>query len=306
MDLINTSVDGVRAVIFDISGTVLDYGSRGPVAALVELFARHGLNISTAEARLPMGSHKRDHIKALLADATISSRWKKAHGLRPDEAVLNQLYAEFVPLQSEVVKQYCDVIPGVPTVMKELRRRNIKVANTTGFASSMIKDLIPLAAKGGYAPDLWVCPDDVGQGRPAPWMIFHAARKLGVYPPRTFVKVGDTPTDAAEGHAAGAWVVSVVRSGNEVGLGEAELKALPTEERENRLRTAQARLAACGPHYLIDSVADLIPVIDAISVRIARGENPCPAEFRQHIEAHPAEVHANPAELICGGMPIGQ
>ncbi|MBK7931754.1 MAG: hypothetical protein IPJ98_31015 [Bryobacterales bacterium] len=37
---------GVRAVIFDISGTVLDYGSRGPVVAFVELFARHGIAIS--------------------------------------------------------------------------------------------------------------------------------------------------------------------------------------------------------------------------------------------------------------------
>ena len=27
-----------RAVIFDISGTTLDYGSRGPVVAFVELF----------------------------------------------------------------------------------------------------------------------------------------------------------------------------------------------------------------------------------------------------------------------------
>jgi phosphonoacetaldehyde hydrolase len=296
-------MDGVRAVVFDISGTVLDYGSRGPVAALIELFARHGLSISTTEARGPMGAHKRDHIKSLLADATISARWEKIHGLRPDEAVLNQLYAEFVPLQTEVVKQYCDVIPGVPAMMEELRRRNIKVANTTGFASSMIKDLIPLAAKGGYSPDLWVCPDDVGQGRPAPWMIFHAARKLGIYPPRTFVKVGDTPADAAEGHAAGAWVVSVVRSGNEVGLAEAELNALPAAEQEARLRLAQARLAACGPHYLIDSVADLIPVINTISGRIARGETPCPAEFRQRFDARPAERRANPAELICGGTP---
>ena len=37
---------GVRAVIFDISGTTVDYGSRGPVVAFVELFARHGVAVS--------------------------------------------------------------------------------------------------------------------------------------------------------------------------------------------------------------------------------------------------------------------
>jgi phosphonoacetaldehyde hydrolase len=110
-------------------------------------------------------------------------------------------------------------------------------------------------------------------------MIFHAAKKLDVYPPRTFVKVGDTPADIAEGHAAGAWVVSVVNSGNEVGCSESELNALPVAEREAKIFRAQTKLSSYGPHYLIDTVADLMPVIDAISERIARGEMPTPAEF---------------------------
>ena len=105
-------------------------------------------------------------------------------------------------------------------------------------------------------------------------MAFHAARKLEVYPIRTLVKVGDTPADVAEADAAGMWSVSVVRSGNEVGLSEEELTALPAEEREVCLSRARARLAACGPHYLIDTVADLMPVLDTISARIARGERP--------------------------------
>jgi len=41
---------------------------------------------------------------------------------------------------------------------------------------------------------------------------------LDIYPMKTFVKLGDTPNDVAEAHAAGMWAVSVVRSGNEVGL----------------------------------------------------------------------------------------
>jgi phosphonoacetaldehyde hydrolase len=105
-------------------------------------------------------------------------------------------------------------------------------------------------------------------------MAFHAARELNVYPMRAFVKVGDTPADVAEADAAGMWAVSVVRSGNEVGLSQDELDRMPAAQREARLSAARARLAACGPHYLIDTVAELIPVIDAISARIARGERP--------------------------------
>lgn len=269
-----TGQPGVRAVIFDISGTTLDYGSRGPVAAFVELFARHGVTVSHEEARRPMGTHKRDHIWAMLSDPAVADRWKAATGNIPDSALLETLYEEFGPLQVEVVKHHCDVIPGVPGVVKLLRERGIKIANTTGFDTWMMKDLVKLAAQGGYEPDLWVCPDQVGKGRPAPWMIYHAARQLDVYPLSTFVKVGDTTADVAEAHNAGVWMVSVIHSGNEVGLSRQELERLCADERQRRFSAARARLAACGPHYLIDSVADLMPVIDDITARIVRGERP--------------------------------
>jgi phosphonoacetaldehyde hydrolase len=105
-------------------------------------------------------------------------------------------------------------------------------------------------------------------------MAFHAARQLDIYPMKTCVKVGDTPADVAEAQAAGTWAVSVIRSGNEVGLSSEELDALPVAEQAARITAARARLAACGPHYLIDTSADLIPVIDDITARLARGERP--------------------------------
>jgi phosphonoacetaldehyde hydrolase len=265
---------GVRAVIFDVSGTTLDFGSRGPVAAFLTLFERHGVPISIDEARRPMGAHKKDHIRKVLADPAIAARWEKVHGQPPDEALVQHLFDEFVPLQTEVLPDYCDVIPGVPELVRELRGRGIRIANTTGFDSTMMQDLVRLAAEGGYSPDLWVTPDVAGGGRPAPWMAFYAARRLNVYPMDRIVKVGDTPVDVAEAHNAGMWAVSVVRHGNEVGLTEAELGALPEAERQERIGIARQRLEACKPHYAIDNTADLLPVIDEISARLSRGERP--------------------------------
>jgi phosphonoacetaldehyde hydrolase len=221
-----------------------------------------------------MGTHKRDHIQALLDNPSIRDRWESIHGEKPSSRLLDRLYHEFGSVQTETLRRHCDIIPGVPEVARELRQRGIKIANTTGFDSGMIRELIERAAEGGYAPDLWVCPDQVGGGRPAPWMVFYAARTLEVYPMRTIVKVGDTPADVAEADAAGTWAVSVIRSGNEVGLSQEELAALPVAEQEQRLSRARARLAACGPHYLIDTAAELLPVIEAISARLAGGERP--------------------------------
>lgn len=268
------TTSGVRAVIFDISGTVMDFGSRGPVAAFVELFARHDVQITEAEARVPMGKHKLDHVWALLTNPEIAERWRLAHGSLPDQESLRAMYASFAPLQIEVLKGYLDLLPGVAAVTAELRSRGIRIGSTTGFETGMMGDVTAAAAAQGYTPDCWVCPDLTGGGRPAPWMIHYAARQMNVYPLRTFVKVGDTAADIGEALNAGTWAVSVVRTGNEIGLSQEQLNALPDADRAERFRKAEEKFRALGAHYVIDSVPSLMPVIDEISSRIENGERP--------------------------------
>ena len=45
----------LKALILDWAGTTVDYGSRAPAAAFVEVFAQRGVEISIQEAREPMG-----------------------------------------------------------------------------------------------------------------------------------------------------------------------------------------------------------------------------------------------------------
>ncbi len=272
--MIKSTPPGVRAVIFDISGTVMDWGSRGPAAAFVELFSRHRVRISEMEARVPMGLHKRDHVRALLESPAIRARWKAAHGAFPEAADVEALYSGFGALQVEVLKRHLDLIPGTAETAGELQRSGIRMASTTGFESAMLTDIIPAAAEQGYRPEFWVCPDQCGGGRPDPWMIFHAARLLGTYPLRTFVKVGDTAADIQEAQNAGAWAVAVVESGNEIGLSRGEWDALAARDREERLFAARQKFLGLGAHYVIDTVAGLLPVVAEISQRIERGERP--------------------------------
>ncbi len=266
--------NAVRAVIFDVSGTVMDYGSRAPVAAFIDLFQRHGVSLTDEEARRPMGLHRRDHLWELLNDSEVRLRWTAAHGTAATIEILDQLYEEFKPLQFEALRDHCDLIPGVVDVTRQLRDRGIPFASTTGFDSSMMLDIKRQAEEVGYLPAIWVTPDMVGGGRPAPWMAFHAARHMGVYPMSLIVKVGDTLADVDEAHAAGMWAVSVVRHGNEVGLSAEVLNALPRSESAARIAAARERLEERKPHFIIDATADLMPVIDEISWRILRGERP--------------------------------
>jgi phosphonoacetaldehyde hydrolase len=114
----------------------------------------------------------------------------------------------------------------------------------------------------------------VGAGRPAPWMAFHAAKQMGLYPMSTIVKVGDTAVDVEEARNAGMWAVSVTVTGNEVGLSATEWAALQAGEREAMRARARERFLSLGAHYVIDSAADLLPVIDRINERLAAGDRP--------------------------------
>ena len=88
------------------------------------------------------------------------------------------------------------------------------------------------------------------------------------------VKVDDTAPGIAEGKAAGTWTVGVAVSGNAMGLTEAQYREMPDEERAFRREHAHATLRQGGADVVIDSVADLLPVVAAIEGRLERGERP--------------------------------
>ena len=60
----------------------------------------------------------------------------------------------------------------------------------------------------------------------------------------------------------------------EVGLNEEEIAALDAEVLERKLTRARDRMAMAGAHYVVDSIGDIMPCIDDINARMARGERP--------------------------------
>ena len=59
-------MSALRAVVFDWAGTIVDFGSRAPMGAFVEVFRSFDVAISIDEARGPMGLPKWQHIEALM------------------------------------------------------------------------------------------------------------------------------------------------------------------------------------------------------------------------------------------------
>lgn len=264
----------VKAVIFDWAGTVVDYGSRAPMGAFVETFEQFGVPITIDEARGPMGMAKRPHIAALMALPRVAAAWQAHYGHTPGEADIDAVYDVFVPKNVAVAAHYSDVIPGVADVTARLRADGVRIGSTTGYTREIMAQILPGAAAQGFEADSLVCTGDTPEGRPSPYMIYRTLPQLGVWRARDAIKVDDTEVGIEEGLNGGTWAVGVAVSGNAFGLSEDEVHALAPDEFAQRRAAAVARLRAAGAHYVIDSVADLLPVVGEIETRLARGERP--------------------------------
>jgi phosphonoacetaldehyde hydrolase len=264
----------IQACLLDWAGTTMDFGCLAPAVVFVEVFERMGVPITVEEARAPMGAHKRVHIQRITELGSVRQRWQDKHGRLPDDNDVEKMFTDFVPLQLACLSTYSDLIPGTLEVVAELRKRGMKIGTTTGYTTEMTAINAADAKRQGYEPDSTVCASEVPHGRPYPYMCLQNVINLGVTSVQACVKVDDTIPGVEEGLNAGMWTVGLAIAGNEVGLSLADWTALPAADRARLSDKAYDRMRRSGTHYTIDSIAELMPCMDDIQARIARGEKP--------------------------------
>jgi phosphonoacetaldehyde hydrolase len=255
-------------VIFDWAGTMVDFGCRAPVHALLEAFAARGVTLSEQQVRRDMGKAKADHVRALLDDAAVAAAWAAANGAPPAAADCDSLIVALGPLMRAQAGAAATMIEGARETLTALRAAGVRVASSTGYTRDMMAPVLARAAEQGYTPEHLVCSGETPFGRPSPLMIYKACAELGVWPLSRVVKVDDAEAGVAEGRAAGCGLtVGVAASGNGVGLSAAALAALPPAERAARIAAAGRALLAAGADLVIDSVADLVPALERHAVQ---------------------------------------
>jgi phosphonoacetaldehyde hydrolase len=266
----------LEAVIFDWAGTIVDFGSFAPTQIFVDAFkAAYDFDLNLIEARRPMGLGKWQHIEALGRDPEVAARWLARFGRPMGQGDVDHLYRTFIPLQIERVGLHADLIPGALETVAGLRQQGLKIGSTTGYPREVMLRLIEVAAERGYAPDCVVCADDLAAGaRPGPWMALDCVQQLRIGAVAHCIKVDDTLPGLLEGRSAGMWTVGLALSGSPAGWTLAEYRAATGSEREAVRGRVRAEFAPADPHYVIDSVADLLPVVAHIERRLATGERP--------------------------------
>jgi HAD superfamily hydrolase (TIGR01549 family) len=198
----------IRAVIFDIDGTLLDSVDLH-AQAWKEILAKYGHDIPFEDVRRQIGKGG-DHLLPVF--------------LSPRE--LDRLQEKIEKERSELFKQkYLPQVRPFPKV-RELFRRILDDGKRIALASSGKEDEVEKYEKIAGIGDLIrddekTSSDEAEHSKPDP-DIFHAALgKLGRIPTDEVIVVGDTPYDAEAAGKAGLRTIGVLCGG----FPEADLRA---------------------------------------------------------------------------------
>ncbi len=197
----------IDLVGFDIAGTLI-HDTGFVLTAFRAALQESGGAISPEQLQQWRGASKREVLQAQLAQHAGENAAALATRLQRAEAAFR------ASLQASLAQSGVRLIAGVADTFAWLRERKIKIALNTGFDRVVTDAIIHAAGWREKIIDTSVCSDEVAQGRPAPYMIFHAMEATSVYDVRRVMAVGDTTNDLLSGWNAGVRGVIGVLSGS--------------------------------------------------------------------------------------------
>ncbi|KAL6076234.1 PhnX protein [Balamuthia mandrillaris] len=209
---------GIKLAVFDCAGTVVDEGAI-VYQTLIRVLEADNVPVDPEEFNKWHGANKVEVIRYFIYQQE-GGKKNGEEGQKMEERI-QRVYKEFMtgieqayfaPENKGVVK----VMNGAVELMDKLRAAGIKVALNTGYPRHVADGLISMLDLSSHI-DGSIVAEEVGKGRPYPYMIQSLMRKLDILEARTVMKVGDTARDVEEGRNAGCGLVVGVLSGADDG-----------------------------------------------------------------------------------------
>lgn len=192
----------LRLVVLDIGGTLIEDHGEVP-ETMKSALAHGGIDVSFAEIGEWRGASKRGMIEHF-----VKLRAKTGSDL---EKLTDAIFTDF-NAQADAAYKNVRPIPGAEKAIQELKAAGLLLATTTGFGRDLNATIFRRLGWGAqFAAS--VNSDDIEDGRPAPYMIFHAMEAAQVENVMEVVAVGDTPLDLQAANNAGVRGVIGVYSG---------------------------------------------------------------------------------------------
>lgn len=197
----------LKLVVFDLSGTTI-CDDNAVAKCLYAAAVEHGLNVSLDDFRRTIGTNKIKLYAFMIArneghPVTIAELESLSFPEFHERAM--EIFHDYSVRMVNYYRREVRPMPAAEDVFKWCHDQGMLVATDTGFHSD-----VSLAIEQGLRwqerglVDLALDVEDTeGVGRPAPYMIHLAMRRLDVQSVHQVVKVGDTPADLLSGFNAG-------------------------------------------------------------------------------------------------------
>ena len=207
MDKITIPLTNVKAVIFDMDGTMINnmtYHKK----AWREFFNRHDLTFSDEEFRQKISGKKNEQIFELVFNRQLSTEEIKKFTEEKEE-IYRELYAP-------EIKE----IEGLSHVIKSLKEKGIHLAiATTAPEKNRNFGLQALGLNGKF--EVILGDEHVSKGKPDPEIYLETAKKLNIAPENCLV-FEDTPPGVKAGKRAGMIVVGILSTHSKEELNKAD------------------------------------------------------------------------------------
>lgn len=183
----------VRAVIFDLDGTLLDTAPDFVVVLnqLLEENQRGPLPADTIRASVSNGA------RALV---------NLGFGIDPTHTDFEKLRERLLELYTQHIAVFTQPFPGIPELLATLEANNISWGIATNKPSAYTHLLLK-SLTFNPPPVSIICPEDVTQRKPHPESIFLASQHVGCTPAE-IIYVGDHKRDIDCGRDAGAITIA--------------------------------------------------------------------------------------------------
>lgn len=186
---------GVRAVLFDLDGTLIDSAPDLGRAA-------NRLRTERSMPPLPLSAYRS------MAGAGARGMLAIALGIKPEDASFADLREEFFDSYQCCIHEQTEVFPQVEELLSTLRRHSVRWGVVTNKASRFTELIVQRLRLFDDASAV-VSGDTTPHSKPHPAPLLEAAARLDL-PPQACIYVGDDHRDILAGQAAGMGTVAAL------------------------------------------------------------------------------------------------
>ena len=245
------SINKYSAVVFDLSGVLVDFGVHVPVIAMCRAFSNNGIYILEKNIKPYIGMNQENHIKALCNFNKCPEKF---------ETIYNDYHNELIVLNYS--SEFTTPLNGVVNATNILKEKGYKVGITTFYNKNVFSVINRNLKKHGVYYDTVICNNDVIIGKPEPFMLYKMMGRFNL-PAKKIIKIGESHLNIIEGLNAKVDTINVIDSSNSMGMDEQIFDdSCDVIKNIKRMEVMKNLIDYPLPKYFITSVEEIVKVLD--------------------------------------------